>query len=153
MRGRHFGDAAQRSLISLTAHVQEKANSVEPKPADVKRVRRTPSSGAGDRFSCFKCQNWTRTECRGDVLVMDRSAAWFLSQRVFSRRLILYNQNPPVPDVQWRPRTHTPKIFSHLKWEIRPRGESGRVYLVVAKIACFGLGRNEKMASEGCGGK
>jgi hypothetical protein len=75
MRGRHFGDAAQRSLISLTARVQEKANSVEPKPAGVKRVRCTPLSGAGDRFSRFKRQNRTRTECGGDVLVMDRSAA------------------------------------------------------------------------------
>jgi hypothetical protein len=33
----------------------------------------------------------------------------------------------------------------------RPRGECGRVYLVVAKIACFGHGRNEKMELEGCG--
>ncbi len=63
------------ALISLTARVQEKANSVEPKPAGVKRIRRMPSSGAGDRFSHFKRQNRTRTECGGDVLVMDRSAA------------------------------------------------------------------------------
>ncbi len=75
MQGRHFGDAAQRSLISLTARVQEKADSVEPKPAGVKRVRCTPSSGAGDRFSRIKRQNQTRTECGGDVLVIDRSAA------------------------------------------------------------------------------
>ncbi len=75
MRGRRFGDAAQRGLISLTARVQEKANSVEPTPAGVKRVHRTPLTGAGDRFSRFKRQNWTRTECGGDVLVMDRSAA------------------------------------------------------------------------------
>jgi hypothetical protein len=47
--------------------------------------------------------------------------------------------------IQWRPIAHTCKIFSHLKWEIWPRGESGRVYLVAAKIACFGHGRNEKM--------
>ncbi len=55
--------------------------------------------------------------------------------------------------IQWRPRAHTCEIFSRLKWEIRPRGESGRVYLVAAKIACFGHGRNEKMESEGCGGR
>ncbi len=53
--------------------------------------------------------------------------------------------------VQWRPRTLTREIFSRLKQEIWPRGESGRVYLVTTKIASFGHGRHEKMESEGCG--